>query len=341
MPSKESLGVGVVGAGHWGPNIIRNFVSHPKVRLRYVCDIDEGKFKRISNLITKDCRCVTDAAEVFGDADIDAVAISSPASTHYSLVKQALKAGKHVYCEKPLTLNTGESEELCELADGRNLKLMVAFTFLFNNGVRQLKKLKDSGTLGAVYYLTSIRTHMGLVRDDVDVVWDLAPHDVSIINFILGGVPERVLAAGVKPLGGDNYDAAFISLYYTGGIMGQISVSWVDSNKERLVRVIGSKARAEFNDLDNLEPIRIFEKGISVARESESDFGKFRFLLRDGDILSPKTDMSEPLGEMVDSFVSAILENKNVISNGRYSLDITKTLVSIQKSLSSGKIEDV
>jgi len=337
----SSLTIAVVGAGHWGPNIIRNFANHPKARLRYVCDIDEKKLEKVSNLVPKDCRLVVRASEIFNDPDIDAVAIASPASTHYSLVKQALGAGKHVYCEKPLTLNAGESEELCELAESLNLKLMVGFTFLFNNGVRKLKKLKETGALGAVYYLTSIRTHMGLVRDDVDVVWDLAPHDVSIINFILGASPEKVLASGVKPLEGDNHDAAFISLYYPGGVMGQISVSWVDSNKERLVRIIGSKARAEFNDLDNLEPIRIFEKGISVARGSESDFGKFRFLLRDGDIISPKTEMSEPLGEMVDSFMSSILDDKEIVSDGRYSLDITRTLAAIGRSLFSGKIEDV
>lgn len=337
----SSLTIAVVGAGHWGPNIVRNFSNHPRARLRYVCDIDEEKLEKVSNLVSKECRLVARASEIFNDPDIDAVAIASPASTHYSLVKQALGAGKHVYCEKPLTLDATESEELCGLAESRNLKLMVGFTFLFNNGVRQLKKLKETGALGAIYYLTSIRTHMGLVREDVDVVWDLAPHDVSIINFILGASPDRVLASGVKPLGGDNHDAAFINLYYPGGIMGQISVSWVDSNKERLVRIIGGKARAEFNDLNNLEPIRIFEKGISVASESEADFGKFRFLLRDGDIISPKTDMSEPLGEMVDSFVGAVLDDKDIISNGRYSLDITRTLAAIQRSLSSGRIEDV
>jgi len=182
---------------------------------------------------------------------------------------------------------------------------------------------------------------MGLVRDDVDVVWDLAPHDVSIINYLLGSMPKKVLATGAKPLGGKHYDVAFISLYYPNGVMGQICVSWVDSNKERVVRIIGSKARAEFNDLDNLEPVRIFKKGISVVDRSEADFGKFRFLLRDGDIISPKTNMSEPLSEMVNSFVGAVLDEKEIISDGKYALDVTKTIVAIQKSLSSGAIQEV
>ena len=341
MTFSKKLNIGVIGVGHWGPNIVRNFANHPRAYLRYICDIDKTKFKKIYNLITNECRCVTDPIELFKDKDIDAVAIVSPASTHYRLVKQALLAKKHVYCEKPLTLDTQETEELCKLADNLKLKLMVAFTFLFNNGVRQLKKLKDSGSLGELYYLTSKRTHMGLVREDVDVVWDLAPHDISIINFLLGATPKRVLATGAKPLGGKHYDVAFISLYYPNGVIGQICVSWVDSNKERIVHMIGSKARAEFNDLDNLEPVRIFKKGISMVERSEADFGKFRFLLRDGDIISPKTNMSEPLSEMVDSFISAILDNKKIDFDGRFSLEITKTLVAIQKSLQSKKIQEV
>lgn len=341
MSFKKYLSIGVIGVGHWGPNIIRNFANHPRVRLRYICDTDGKKLKKASNLIPRECRCVTSASEIFNDPDIGAVAIASPASTHYDLVKKAMLAKKHVYCEKPLTLNVKEAEELCRLSRDTNRKLMVAFTFLFNNGVRQLKKLKDSGVLGELYYLTSIRTHMGLVREDVDVVWDLAPHDVSIINFLLGCTPEKVLAAGAKPLKGKHYDVAFINLYYPNGVMGQICVSWIDSNKERVVRIIGSKARAEFNDLDNLEPVRIFKKGISVVDRSESDFGKFRFLLRDGDIISPKTNMSEPLSEMIDSFVESILDGKKNICNGQYALEVTKTLVAIQKSLSSGTVQKV
>ena len=150
MTFSKKLNIGVIGVGHWGPNIVRNFANHPRAYLRYICDIDKTKFKKIYNLITNECRCVTDPIELFKDKDIDAVAIVSPASTHYRLVKQALLAKKHVYCEKPLTLDTQETEELCKLADNLKLKLMVAFTFLFNNGVRQLKKLKDS--VGGKYY---------------------------------------------------------------------------------------------------------------------------------------------------------------------------------------------
>lgn len=339
MSVQKQLTVGILGIGHWGPNVVRNLAIHHRVELRYLCDIDREAFKRVSNLIPKECRLLTDASEIFNDADIDAVAVVSPASTHYNLVKQALLAKKHVLCEKPLSLNVEEGEELCRLAEASGRKLMVAFTFLFNNGIRQLKQLNSSGSLGKVYYLTSTRTHMGLVREDVDVIWDLAPHDISIINFILDATPQGVSATATKPLGGSQYDVAFITLYYPGGIIGHIHVSWVDSNKERLVRIIGSKARVEFDDLNTLEPIRIFEKGISVAERIEADFGKFRLLLRDGDIISPKTNLSEPLSQMIDCFVSAVLDDKEIIPDGRYALEVTRTIAAIQKSLASRSIQ--
>jgi len=341
MSLQKKLSVAVLGIGHWGPNVVRNLVNHPRVELKYVCDIDKGAFKRLSNLVPQGCRLVNNSSEVFNDKEVEAVVVVTPASTHYNLAKQALLAGKHVLCEKPLTLDAAEGKELCKIAQDSGRRLMVGFTFLFNNGVRRLKELKKSGALGQTYYLTSIRTHMGLIRHDVDVIWDLAPHDISIMNFILDSIPQKVLATGAKPLGGNYYDVAFLTLYYPKGIIGHVYVSWIDSNKERLVRVIGSKARAEFNDLNELEPIRIFEKGISIAERIEPDFGSFRFLLRDGDIISPKTDMPEPLGQMIDSFISAVLDNKDIIPDGKYGLEVTRTIAAIQKSLDTKTIQEV
>ncbi len=335
MFREDQLIVGVIGIGHWGPNVVRNFADHPRVQLRYVCDVDTGAFKRVSKLVPKECQFVVDASAIFSDEDIDAVVIITYASTHYDLVKRALLSKKHVLCEKPLTLDVAEGEELCLLAEASGLKLMVGLTFLFNNGVHKLKELNSANLLGKIHYLTSVRTHMGLVRQDVDVFWDLAPHDISIMNFILGSMPEAVSATGAKVLGGIYYDVVFITLYYHDGTIGQIHVSWVDSNKERLVCIIGSKARVEFNDLNALETVRIFEKGISFEEPVEADFGKFRFLLRDGDIISPKIEVSEPLSQLIDAFVCAVMNDKEIIPDGRYALEVTKTLVAVQKSLAS------
>lgn len=216
---------------------------------------------------------------------------------------------------------------------------MVAFTFLYNNGVRKLKELNNSGELGKLYYATFTRTHMGLVRGDVNVIWDLAPHDISIMNFILDSFPEKVSAVAVSPLKLKHSDVAFIMLYYPDGVIVHIHVSWVDSNKERLVRIIGSKARAEFDDLNNLESVRIFKKGISLENRVEADFGNFRFLLRDGDIISPKIDLMEPLVKMVNAFVNSVLDDKESISNGWFALEVTKALVAANKSIDSGGIK--
>lgn len=341
MPLKKAeqateLALGVIGLGHWGPNVIRNMTTHPRVKLKWVCDSDPDTFSRVSSLPLGDCRFSPDYREVLQDPSVDAVAIVTPTSTHYKLTKEALLAGKHVLCEKPLTTITEQSEELCRLARERDRKLMVGFTFLFNTGIRKLKEICDSGELGKLYYMTASRSHMGLVREDVDVTWDLAPHDISIFNYILDAVPLEVAATGARILDSANYDVAFITLYYPGEITGHIYLSWVDSNKERLIRIIGEKARADFDDINNLEPIRIFKKGIAVNNGVEADFGKFRYLLRDGDIISPKLSMSEPLAQMIDSFVSDVIEDKAIFSDGEFALQITKTLVAAQKSLATG-----
>jgi predicted dehydrogenase len=335
MVAGRKLNIAVIGIGHWGPNLCRNFINHSDVEMKYVCDIDEHKFDKIQNILPERCLLTTDISKILLDRDVEAVVIATPASTHYALVKQALSSGKHVLSEKPLTLHVEESEELCELAAAHNKKLMVGFTFLFNKCVKYLGELSRAGTLGRIYYLTSARTHMGLVREDVDAVWDLAPHDISIMNFIVGANPIEVSAAASTPLGFKHCDVAFITLYYPDGIIGQIHVSWVDSNKERTVRIIGQKARVEFDDLNDLEPIRIFQKGISPAESVAPNFGNFRFLLRDGDIISPAIKQSEPLKEMVDAFVKYVLDGTSIIPDGRYAVDMTKTLVAIQKSLNS------
>jgi predicted dehydrogenase len=335
MSLSRELVVGVLGLGHWGPNIVRCLANHSRVRLKYVCDTNTQAFARVKSLIPAECQEVTDPDAVFADPEVNAVLVVTPASTHHALVKRALLAQKHVFCEKPLTLDVAEAEELCELAEKNDKKLIVGFTFLFNNGIRKLKSLYEVGDLGNIYYLTSVRTHMGLVREDVDVIGDLAPHDISIMNYILEAAPEKVVAVGSRPLGSERYDVAFITLFYPNGVIGEIHVSWINSKKERLVSIIGSEARAEFNDLDNMEPIRLFKKGIAKAEQVEPEYGNFQYLVRDGDIISPKIEISEPLGQMLDSFVRAVVDNESVVADGRFALDITKTLVEIDRSLVS------
>lgn len=335
--SKQTLSVGVVGLGHWGPNVVRNLARHPRVRLRCVCDTNPDAFERVQLLVEPECRRVLDADEVYGDPEVDAVVIVTPAASHYPLAKRALESGKHVFCEKPLALAVEEGEELCALADRAGLKLMVGHTFLFNNAVLKLKELIDGGHLGEkIYYLTATRTHLGLVRKDASVLWDLAPHDVAIMNFLLGAVPERVSAVGARPLLLAWEDVAFLHLTYPNGVIGSIHVSWVDSHKERMLAVIGDKGRVVFNDLDNLEPVRLFQKGIGVCNRITPGFGEYQFLLRDGDIISPKVEIREPLNRMLDAFVQVVLDNVPDISSGRTGLDVTRVLAAAETSMREG-----
>ena len=333
---KNNLTAGVIGLGHWGPNVVRNLARHPRVRLQYVCDTNPETFERAQGLADASCRRVTDPEVVLSDKEVNAVVIVTPAASHYALTKRALEAGKHVFCEKPLTLRVMEGEELCALAARNDLKLMVGHTFLFNNAVLKLKQLVSDGHLGAIYYMTAMRTHLGLVRKDASVLWDLAPHDVAIMNFLLGASPRRVSAVGARPLQLAWEDVAFMHLTYPSGVIGSVHVSWVDSHKERMVAVIGDKGRAVFNDLDNLEPVRLFQKGIGVCNQVVPGFGEYQFLLRDGDIISPKVELREPLNRMLDTFVQVVLDNVPNVSDGRMGLDITRVLSAAEESMRLG-----
>lgn len=326
------MNIGIIGCGHWGPNIIRNFLKHERTTVTAVCDLKEDILARMQGFVPSQCQLLADPQLLIDQPDIDAVVIATPASTHYPLVKEALSAGKHVLCEKPLCLTAAEGEDLCDLAEAKGRKLMVSHTFLFNQGIKKLKAMIDEGTLGQLYYLTSTRTHMGLVREDVNVIWDLAPHDISIMCHLLNDTPERVSAVGAVPLSHRAEDVSFITLFFPEGVIGHIHVSWLDPQKVRLVTVSGSRGKAIFDDLSNVEPVRLFEKGIGSVKV-EPDYGQFRFLVRDGDIISPKIDMKEPLAVLVDSFIRLILDDEPNISDGRFGVRVTKVLAAAQNSL--------
>ena len=333
---QDTLNVGVIGLGHWGPNVVRNFMQHPQVGLRYVCDQNGAAIDRVKKAIPGSFEGVSEAARIFDDPEIQAVAVITPATTHYELVRAALESGKHVLSEKPLALKAWEIEDLIEHADRRGLKLMVGHTFLFNDSVRKIGEISRSGRLGQLFYATATRTHLGTIRDDVSAVWDLAPHDVAILNYLFGLVPERVSAVGSRILSSTREDVAFLTLVYPGGIIAQVHVSWIDSNKTRKLALIGSQARVVFDDLDLGEPVRIFEKGLDIAPRGNPDFGEFQFLVRDGDIISPAFKRREPLGNMINSFVRVVLDEEENVSDGRFALAVTQTIVAAHRSIELG-----
>jgi predicted dehydrogenase len=326
----------VVGIGHWGPNLVRNLAWHPRLRVRCVCDTSPDAFARVAHFVPAECLKTTALESALEAPGVDAVVVATPAATHYQLTKAALEAGKHVLCEKPLATRPAEAEALCRLAERQHVGLMVGHTFLFNNAVDKVKELMDAGEVGRIHYLTATRTHLGPIREDTSVLWDLAPHDVAVMNYLLGLLPESVSAVAGCPMGREEHDLAFIHLFYPKGVIAEIHVSWIDSHKTRLVHVIGDRGHAVFDDLEGMEPVRLYRKGVGVSDRIAPEFGEFKLLLRDGDILIPKVTMVEPLARLVDAFARLALDGVPNPSLGRCGAEVTRILAAAEKSIARG-----
>ncbi len=330
----SAIRIGLIGCGHWGPNYLRNLQMIERVEVAAVCDKNPGALAKIRRMAPH-MHAVEDIAAVLDDPSVDAVIIAVPATLHFQMTKQALEAGKHVLVEKPLALVVSEAEMLVDLAARSGKTLMVGHTFLYNPAVRKMKQHVDRGTLGKIYYMQAARTHLGLIRTDVSAVWDLAPHDISIFNYLLGKQPLRVSAVGMAHLNPKFEDVAFLSFVYPDQILGNVHISWVDSNKQRQVAIIGSKARIFFDDLNLLERLRIFEKGVSLDQPYES-FGEFQLLLRDGDIISPKIDPEEPLRNVCLEFVRCIQTGEKPLADGQNGLELVRAMTAVQQSIVLG-----
>ena len=330
---KETLTIAVAGCGHWGPNYIRIFSSFDNVAVKYACDLSKPKLDRVHRQFPQ-VTVTQDYNALLRDPDVDAIVIATPSSTHFSVAKGALEAGKHILVEKPITVTSADALALIKLAEEKKRMIFVGHTFLYNPGVRKMKEIIDAGKLGAIYYLTATRTHLGLIRDDVNVAWDLAPHDIAIFNYLLGQTPIRVDAFGVCHLKKNREDAVFIHLLYPNSVLGQIHVSWVDSNKERTVKVIGSEARVIFDDIDNLERIKIFEKGIRRPPDYNT-FGEFQLLLRDGDIISPRIEPAEPLKVMCTEFIDSLRKGTKPLTDGRSGYEVVRVMEQIDRALAA------
>jgi len=328
----DVIKIGIAGCGHWGKNYARVFSSMEGVELVGIAD-EKQSARNLAKKIAPGAKIYKSHSELIAGGECDCLIVATIASTHYKVVSDALRAGLDVLAEKPFTLNTQDAETLCDLAEEKNAVLMVAHTFLFNPSVIQLKKYISDGVLGEVYYMRARRTHLGLIRQDVNAVWDLAPHDISMFLYFLGELPSGIQAMGRKILKSEQEDVAFINLRFPSGVIAQIDVSWADSNKQRSLDIIGSKSRLSFDDLNIQEPVRIFEKGISVEHESNPTFGEFKYLQRDGDIVSPKIDVQEPLQTLCNTFVDSVKTRKTPISDGRFGRDVVDVLCRIEQAL--------
>jgi predicted dehydrogenase len=328
----DTLGIGIVGCGYWGINYARVFSELPDTTVVTICDLDQERLKRVQQRFPL-VGTTTDMGQVVDDSRIAAVVVATPSSTHYEVARRCLVLGKHVLIEKPFVMCVAEGHELIDLATTSPAVLMVGHTFLYNPGIQRMKEFMASDDCGEVYYLHATRTNLGPIRHDANALWDLAPHDVSIFNYLLEQQPVSVTAVGMKSLHNSREDVGFVTLTYPSGILGHIHVSWIDPDKVREVVVVGSKRRIIFNDLNNLERLRIFEKGVAPVADDINGYGEFQLRIRDGDIISPKVDTSEPLKNECSHFIDCIRRQQTPLSDGRHGLDVVRVLVAIDESL--------
>lgn len=330
-PGSAKKRIGVIGCGQWGPNQIRTFFFHPHAEVVRVCDSDTRRLDAMKGLY-RSVDTTTRSQDITQAADIDAVVITTPVVSHFSIAKDALLNGKDVLCEKPLTRTSEESRELLKIAQEHKRILMVGHVFLFNPGIIKLKEVVDSRDLGQVYYMHAQRTNLGPVRKDVNAVFDLASHDIAIFNFLLGAKPRVVSVTGKGYLQPQVEDMAFISLEYPGNVMAHIHVSWLDPKKVRQITVVGSKKMATWDDLASTGPVEIFSK--RIEREPYyKDYGEFHLLAKDGEVVIPAVKAEEPLKRQADHFMNAIVHRSQPIADGKNGLEVVETLEAIQALL--------
>ncbi|MCS6804442.1 MAG: Gfo/Idh/MocA family oxidoreductase [Acidobacteriota bacterium] len=332
--------LGVIGCGHWGPNHIRNFSLLPDAQVVAVADISQERLAAVQRQYPF-LTVYEDYHELLARDDIHAVVVSTPTRTHYRITKDALLAGRHVLCEKPLSCRSQEGRELIRLADEKRLLLMVGHVFLFNNGILKLKQLLSSGEVGRLYYVTAKRTNLGPIRQDVNSVYDLASHDISILNFLLDAMPIRVSALGQAFLQNGIEDVAFISMQYPNDIIANIHVSWLDPKKVREITIVGDKKMVTWDDLSLSGPVRIYDNQI-VSHPYYHDFGEFQLLTREGNVTIPHVHMEEPLKVQSQYFLSCLRTGRVEVGTAEHSVDVVRVIEAIVESLAAhGRAVDI
>lgn len=333
------INVGIVGFGYWGPNVARNFNSTPGAKVVAISDADEKSLQRAAASypgvrMEKECNRVLTAK------DIDVVAIVTPVSSHFEIAQKALSNGKHIFIEKPFTASVSEAEILIELADKNNLKIMVDHTFLFTGAVKKIKELIDDGILGDLYYFDSIRVNLGLFQKDVNVVWDLAPHDLSIMDHLLNMDPIAVTATGVAHFRNELEDVAYITIYFPGNVIAHLNVNWLSPVKIRTTLIGGQKKMLVWNDLVSDEKIRVYDKGVegldSLNMEPKEKAYGLRLSYRSGDMWAPRVTQVEALQGEASYFVDCINNNIPPKNDGHAGLRVVRMLEAIKRSLSGG-----
>ena len=321
--------IGVIGYGYWGPNIVRNLRGVERCQVAAVCDQSPAALERV-NQAYPDLPVTTKPSELVTSPQLDAIAIVTPVCTHFELAKAALENGKHVFIEKPFTSTTQEAEELIELADRKNLRIMVDHTFLFTGAVRKIRELIDEGVLGDLYYYDSTRVNLGLFQHDVSVVWDLAPHDLSIMDFLIQEKPEAVIATGEAHLNG-HADVAFISIYFPRNVIAHVNVNWLSPVKVRTTLIGGEKKMLVWNDLEADEKIKIYDKGVQMNNGQ----GLYELLVsyRSGDMWAPRVEQAEALKVELGYFIECVTKGQTPFNDAVAGARIVRLLEAADQSL--------
>jgi len=325
------LRVGVVGCGYWGPNLIRNFNQLRDSEVIACADLAEGRLAHMKSLYPQ-VKTTRDYGELIASRDIDAIVVATPPTTHVQIALRALDAGKHVFVEKPLATSGADCEAMIAKAKEKGRVLMVGHTFLYTAAVNKIKELIKSGELGDILYVNTTRVNLGIFQEDINVVWDLAPHDVSILNYILDNHPQEVAAHGHSYIRQNVEDIAYLHLKYPGSIMAHVHVSWLNPNKIRETTVVGSKKMLVYDDISSLEKIRIYDKGVTVLPHYDT-FGEFQLSYRFGDIFIPRLDDSEPLKVACQHFVDCTKTGVEPRSSGQHGLEVVRVIEAANNSL--------
>jgi len=322
--------IAIVGLGYWGPNLVRNFLSVPQIKKVIGCDKDVQRLEKMKSRFPE-IETESDYDNLLSRSDVEIVAIATSVSSHYSLAKKALEAGKHCFIEKPMTATPQEAEELIQIAKRKNRKLMVDHTFIYTGAVRKMKEIIDAGRLGDLYYFDSVRVNLGLFQHDVNVIWDLAPHDISIMNYLIGKKPISVSAVGSCHIGNGLEDIAYLTVHFENNLIAHFHVNWIAPVKVRQMLIGGNKSMIVFDDMENSEKIKVYDKGIEVKTRE----GLYETLVqyRTGDMYAPKIDQTEALSVAANHFVDCILHDKTPMTDGVSGLNVVQILEASERSI--------
>jgi len=325
------INIGLIGYGYWGPNLARNFNNNPDFNLKAICDFSDDRVKHAATFYQQ-ATVTNNADDLFNGLDLDAIAISTPVSTHFDLAHKALSNGKHVWLEKPMTESVEQAEQLIELADKNNLKLLIDHTLVYTGSIIKVKELMDKGDLGDLMYYDSTRLNLGLFQQDVDVIWDLAPHDLSVMDYLMPYKKMAVSATGSSYYGKKIVPKAMLTIYMENEVIAHINCSWVSPVKVRQTMIGGTSKMVLFDDNEPSEKIKIYDKGVDLFDTKEALY-KLKVQYRVGDMYAPRLDTKEALALETEHFADCILNNAEPITGGKTGLEVVKVLVASKESL--------